>query len=76
MCKDGSAKLISPAGNVSAKFRGLEKRDVTRENYIQTLVTSGVRGEELERALKAIAQFDCQNQVSSLFILIRWGVQF
>ncbi len=42
MCKDGSAKLISPAGNVSAKFRGLEKRDVTRENYIKTLVTSGV----------------------------------
>jgi hypothetical protein len=58
MYKDGSVKLISPAGTVSAKFRELEERDLLRENYIQTLITSGVRGAELEKALEAIAQVD------------------
>ncbi|MFQ6014812.1 MAG: hypothetical protein ACE5NP_05155 [Anaerolineae bacterium] len=56
--KDGSVKLISPAGTVSAKFRELEKRDLLRENYIQTLIVSGVRGAELEKALEAIARVD------------------
>jgi len=58
MYKDGSVKLISPAGTVSAKFRELEERDLLRENYIQTLIASGVRGTELEKALEAIAQVD------------------
>ncbi|MGA9348959.1 MAG: hypothetical protein WBW48_09155 [Anaerolineae bacterium] len=58
MYKEGPAKLISPAGNVSAKFRELEKRDLLRENYIRTLIASGVREGELEKALEAIAQVD------------------
>jgi hypothetical protein len=58
MYKDGSVKLISPAGTVSAKFRELEERELLRENYIQTLIASGVRGAELEKALEAIAQVD------------------
>jgi hypothetical protein len=58
MYKDGSANPISPAGTVSDKFRELEGRDLLRENYIQTLIASGVRGVELEEALEAIVQVD------------------
>ncbi len=56
--KDGLVRLISPAGTVSARFRELEKRDLLREHYIQTLLESGVRGAELEQALQAIARVD------------------
>ena len=56
--KDGLVRLISPAGTVSARFRELEKRDLLREHYIQTLLESGVRGAELEQALQSIARVD------------------
>ena len=36
----------------------VEKRDLLRQSYIQMLLNSGVRGEELERALEAIARVD------------------
>ena len=56
--KNGTVALVSPKGMVSAKFRELEKRDWLRENYIQTLIGEGVKGEELEKALEAIAKVD------------------
>lgn len=56
--KDGSVRLVSPGGVVSARFRELEKEDWLRNSYIQILLDSGVRGEELEEALEAIARVD------------------
>ncbi|HID85882.1 MAG TPA: hypothetical protein EYP55_00700 [Anaerolineae bacterium] len=56
--KDGSVRLISPAGTVSAKFRELEKRDLLRQSYIQALLEGGVTGEELQQALEAVARVD------------------
>ena len=56
--RNGVVRLISSAGTVSAQFKELEKRDLLRQSYIQTLLTSGVQGEELERALQAIARVD------------------
>jgi hypothetical protein len=56
--KSGVVRLISSAGTVSAQFKELEKRDLLRQSYIQTLLTSGVQGEELEQALQAIARVD------------------
>jgi hypothetical protein len=56
--KSGTVRLVSPAGTVSAQFKEQEKRDILRQNYIQTLLTSGVKGEELEQALEAIARVD------------------
>ena len=56
--KDGSVRLVSPGGVVSARFRELEKEDWVRNSYIQILLDSGVRGEELEEALEAIARVD------------------
>jgi len=56
--KDGSVRLVSPAGVVSARFRELEKEDWLRNSYIQILLDSGARGEELEKALEAIARVD------------------
>ena len=56
--KDGSVTLVSPAGVVSAKFRELEKRDWLRENYISQLVEKGIRGEDLENALRSIERVD------------------
>ncbi|MBL7062985.1 MAG: hypothetical protein ISS49_02095 [Anaerolineae bacterium] len=56
--RSGVVRLISSAGTVSAQFKELEKRDLLRQGYIQTLLTSGVKGEELERALRAIARVD------------------
>ena len=35
-----------------------EKRDWLRENYIRILIDNGVKGEELEKALEAIAKVD------------------
>jgi hypothetical protein len=35
-----------------------KKRDLLRENYIRTLIASGVRGAELEKALEAITRVD------------------
>jgi hypothetical protein len=56
--RSGVVRLISSAGTVSAQFKELERRDLLRQSYIQTLLTSGVQGEELERALQAIARVD------------------
>jgi hypothetical protein len=56
--KSGIVRLVSPAGTVSAQFRESEKHDLLRQSYIQTLLASGVQGEELERALQAIARVD------------------
>lgn len=56
--RSGVVRLISSAGTVSAQFKELEQRDLLRQSYIQTLLASGVRGEELERALQAIARVD------------------
>lgn len=56
--KNGKVELVSPKGTVSAKFRELEKRDWLRENYIQTLIDDSVKGEELQKALEAIAKVD------------------
>ena len=56
--RSGVVRLISSAGTVSAQFKELEKRDLLRQSYIQTLLTSGVQGEELERALQAITRVD------------------
>jgi hypothetical protein len=56
--KSGVVRLISSAGTVSAQFKELEKRDLLRQSYIQTLLTSGVQGEDLEQALQAIARVD------------------
>lgn len=56
--KDGSVTLVSPAGVVSAKFRELEKRDWLRENYVSQLVAKGIRGKELENALKGIERVE------------------
>jgi len=56
--KSGVVRLISSAGTVSAQFKELEKRDLLRQSYIQTLLTSGVQGEALEQALQAIARVD------------------
>jgi hypothetical protein len=56
--RNGVVRLISSAGTVSAQFKELEKRDLLRQNYIQTLLTNGVQGEELERALQVIACVD------------------
>lgn len=56
--RSGGVRLISSAGTVSAQFRELEKRDLLRQSYIQTLLAGGVEGEELERALQAIARVD------------------
>ncbi len=54
--KDGSVRLVSPAGVVSARFRELEKEEWLRNSYIQILLDSGVQGEELEETLEAIAR--------------------
>ncbi len=56
--KNGVVRLVSPAGTVSAQFKELEKRDLLRQGYIQTLLASGVRGKELGQALQAIARVD------------------
>ena len=56
--KNGTVALVSPKGIVSAKFRELEKKDWLREKYIRTLIDDGVKGEELEKALEAIAKVD------------------
>ncbi len=56
--KDGSVRLVSPDGVVSARFRELEKQEWARNSYINTLLASGVRGQELEKALQAIARVD------------------
>lgn len=56
--KDGTVRLISAAGTVSAQFRENEKRDLLRQSYIQMLLSSGVRGKELEQALAAIGRVD------------------
>ena len=56
--RSGVVHLISSAGTVSAQFKELEKRNLLRQSYIQTLLTNGVQGEELERALQAIACVD------------------
>ncbi|MEA3396698.1 MAG: hypothetical protein U9R05_04485 [Chloroflexota bacterium] len=56
--KSGIVRLVSPAGTVSAQFREMEKRDLLRQSYIQTLLAGGVRGKKLERALQAIARVD------------------
>jgi len=56
--KDDSVRLVSPGGVVSARFRELEKEDWLRSSYIQILLDSGVRGEELEEALEAMARVD------------------
>ena len=58
--KDGSVRLVSPGGVVSARFRELEKEEWVRNSYIKILLDSGVQGEELEEALKAIARVDKQ----------------
>ena len=58
--KDGSVRLVSPAGVVSARFRELEKEEWLRNSYIKILLDSGVQGEELEEALKAVARVDKQ----------------
>jgi len=36
--KNGVVRLVSPAGTVSAQFKELEKRDLLRQGYIQTLL--------------------------------------
>ena len=41
--RSGAVRLISSAGTVSAQFKELEKRDLLRQSYIQTLLTSGAR---------------------------------
>jgi len=56
--KSGTVRLVSPAGTVSAQFREQEKHDLLRQAYVQTLLESGVQGEELEQALEAIARVD------------------
>lgn len=56
--KDGTVTLVSPKGTVAAKFRELEEQDWIRESYIQSLIQNGVSGEELEKALEAIARVD------------------
>ena len=58
--KDGSVRLVSPAGVVNARFRELEKEEWLRNSYIKILLDSGVQGEELEEALKAVARVDKQ----------------
>jgi hypothetical protein len=44
------------------KFKELQKRDWIRQSYIQTLVDAGVTGQELEKALEAIAQVESNFQ--------------
>lgn len=56
--RSGVVRLISSAGTVSAQFKELEQRALLRQSYIQTLLTNGVQGEKLERALQAIARVD------------------
>lgn len=56
--KSGTVRLVSPAGTVSARFKEQEKRDLPRQSYIETLLSSGVQGEELEQALEAISHVD------------------
>jgi hypothetical protein len=56
--RDGSVRFLSAAGTVTAHFRETEKRDLLRQNYIQMLLASGVRGEEFASALAAIERVD------------------
>jgi|YNPNPStandDraft_1061719.scaffolds.fasta_scaffold68701_1 hypothetical protein len=56
--KDGTVRLISPAGTVIARFQEEQKRDTLRQGYIEHLLSAGVTGAELERALDAIARVD------------------
>jgi hypothetical protein len=56
--KDGTVRLISAAGTISAQFKEAEKRDLLRQSYLQMLLSSGVRGAELERALTAIERVE------------------
>lgn len=56
--KNGVVRLISPAGVVNAQFKELDKRDLLRQSYIQSLLAAGVTGPEFERALQAIARVD------------------
>jgi hypothetical protein len=56
--KDGSVRLVSPGGVVSARFRELEKEEWLRNSYIQILLDSGVQGEELQEALEVIDRVD------------------
>ncbi|MCB0153714.1 MAG: hypothetical protein KDF65_02880 [Anaerolineae bacterium] len=56
--KDGTVRLISAAGTVSAQFKEAEKRDLLRQTYLQMLLSNGVRGADLERALTAIERVE------------------
>jgi hypothetical protein len=56
--KDGQVRLISAAGVVNAHFKDVEKQDLLRQSYIQMLLQSGIKGEELEQALAAISRVD------------------
>ena len=56
--KEGAVYLVSEAGTVRAQFKETEKRDLLRQSYIQMLLSSGIRGQKLEKALVAIERVD------------------
>ncbi|MBM3236811.1 hypothetical protein FJZ31_11020 [Candidatus Poribacteria bacterium] len=62
MYKNGTVKLVSKGGTIYTKFKEFQNRDWIRQSYIQTLVDSGVTGQELEKALEAIAQVESNFQ--------------
>jgi hypothetical protein len=45
-------------GMVNTQFKELDKRDLLRQSYIQSLLAAGVTGPEFERVLQAIARVD------------------
>jgi len=62
MHKDGTVKLVSECGAVYTKFKDLQNHDWIRQSYIRTLVDAGVTGQELEKALEAIAKVESNFQ--------------
>ena len=62
MHKDGTVKLVSQLGAIYTKFKELQNRDWIRQSYIQTLVDAGVTGQELKKALEAIAKVESNFQ--------------